>query len=174
LQLNSVLGGHGKVTVEERCNICACRLHRSGGYATPTVLGRSHATDHHYVAERFFGRSKNRRGTVRERVFVTCPWQSEGLTATYCYECHEELLHNPVFTAKDIKAFARLVTIRNLSEDQKPAGRDKLAGRIQLLHEVIEAGLKALVPEDDEAGVPPNNEMHLTRSATARRRGPRR
>jgi hypothetical protein len=136
----------------ERCSICGCRVHRSGEYAKPTVRGRSHATNHHYVAERFFGRSKNRPGTARERVFVTCPWGSEGLTATYCYECHEELIHNPVFTPKDIQALARLVAFRNLSEDEKPEGREKLAGRIQLLHEIIEAGLKGLAQEKADSG----------------------
>src|SRR5580692_11502054 len=33
---------------QERCAICGCQLHRSGEYATPTVAGRSHATEHHY------------------------------------------------------------------------------------------------------------------------------
>ena len=35
------------------CAICGCRLHRGGEYATPTTEGRSQATKHHYVAERF-------------------------------------------------------------------------------------------------------------------------
>jgi hypothetical protein len=48
------------------------------------------------VAERFFGRSNNRRGTQRDRVFEECPWGIEGQTAVFCYDCHEELLHNPV------------------------------------------------------------------------------
>jgi hypothetical protein len=78
-------------------------------------------------------------------VFDTCPWGVEGLTATYCYECHEELLHNPVFAPQDIEGFARLVAARGLSEEQKPEGREKLAGRIRLLHEVIGAGLAVLL-----------------------------
>src|SRR2546430_8694767 len=45
-------------------------LHDALPISAPTVPGRSHASRHHYVAERFFGRSKNRRGTQRERVFV--------------------------------------------------------------------------------------------------------
>ena len=65
----------------------------------------------------------------------------------YCYECHEELLHNPVLTAKDVDRFARLVAQRDLGEAEKPPTREKLAGRIQLLHEVIDAGLRALTSE---------------------------
>ncbi len=133
--------------MDERCAICGCSLHRSGEYAKPTVLGRSHATEHHYVAERFFGRSKNRPGTSRDRIFDVCPWNAEGQTAVYCYECHEELLHNPVITPADVEAFARLVSKRGLSEDQKPESREKLAGRIQLLHEIIHAGLTVLLKE---------------------------
>jgi hypothetical protein len=119
-----------------------------GDYAKPTVKGRSHATDHHYVAERFFGRSKNRPGTTRERIFETCPWGEEGSTATYCYECHEELLHNPVFTPADICSFAALVASRGLTEEEKPVTRKKLGGRIQLLHAIIQAGLASLAAQE--------------------------
>lgn len=62
----------------------------------------------------------------------------------YCYECHELLLHNPVFLPEDIRAFAALVRSRGLDEDEKPRGHEKLGGRVQLLHEVIAAGLQAL------------------------------
>jgi hypothetical protein len=129
---------------EERCGICGCRLHRGGGYALPTPEGRSHATEHHYVAERFFGRSANRKNERRERIFETCPWNVEGQSGVFCYECHEELLHNPVFTSADIELFAALVRRRGLQEDEKTVSRQRLAGRIQLLHAVIAAGLKSL------------------------------
>lgn len=117
----------------------------------PTAVGRSHATEHHYVAERLFGRSKNRRGTKREGIFAECPWGLEGKAEAYCYECREELLHNPVLLPDDVSGFARLVQFRDLAEDQKPEDRKKLAGRIMLMHEVISAGIRALL---NEAGVP--------------------
>lgn len=128
----------------ETCQICSCKLHRDGEYAKPTTKGRSHATKHHYVAERFFGRSNNRRQTKREAIFNTCPWREEGGTAIFCYECHEELLHNPVFLPADVLAFFELVKARKLDETDKTEDRDKMAGRIKLLHEVIQNGLKAL------------------------------
>ena len=129
---------------DERCGICGCRLHRTGGYALPTPEGRSHATEHHYVAERFFGRSTNRKHEHRERIFERCPWGLEGQRGVFCYECHEELLHNPVFTKADIERFAALVRRRVLNEGEKSASREKLGGRVQLLHAVIAAGLNSL------------------------------
>jgi hypothetical protein len=129
----------------ERCAICGCELHRTQGtYARPTVEGRSHASKHHFVAERFFGRSNNRRGTQRDRVFEECPWGVEGQTSVFCYDCHEELLHNPIFLPVDIARLADLVNERRLDEDRKTGSKDKIAGRIKLLHEIIQRGLKEL------------------------------
>lgn len=129
----------------EKCALCDCQLHRSGGYGLPTIQGRSHATKHHFVPERFFGRSQNRRGEQREPIFSGCPWGYEGQTAVYCYECHEELLHNPVLLPQDIQAFAELVEKRGLSEKQKTDSKDEICGRIRLFHEIIVAGLSALL-----------------------------
>ena len=117
------------------------------------AINPSHATRHHYVAERFFGRSTNRRGEQRERIFETCPWSAEGKSAVYCYECHEELLHNPVFTEANIGRFKDLILQRALDENAKPETREKLAGRIQLLHEVIAAGLSALLMHEDDLSI---------------------
>ena len=82
----------------EACAICGCSVNRCGNYARSSVEGRSHASKHHFVAERFFGRSTNRRGTKRDGIFKTCPWGHEGECGVYCYECHEELLHKPCFS----------------------------------------------------------------------------
>jgi len=131
----------------ETCGICGCELNRSGNYATPTPEGRSHATAHHFVAERFFGRSTNRRGNQRTPIFEACPWGVEGEKAFFCYECHEELIHNPVFLSDDVIRFAELVERRGLAEPIKTENRDKLAGRIELLHEVIARGIGALQGE---------------------------
>ena len=137
----------------ERCAICDCVLHRTAGtYARPTIDGRSHATKHHFVAERFFGRSSNRRGTVTDGVFSSCPWGHEGETAVFCYECHEELLHNPVLLPKDIETFAQLVKSRGYSEDHKSSDRSRLGGRVQLLHEALERGLAALANDLKQSG----------------------
>lgn len=130
-----------------RCEICGCPVHRDGDYAKPTVRGRSHATRHHHVAERFFGRSANRRGTERDPILTECPWDAEGLTSTFCYECHEELIHNPVFLPEDIRRFSELAKAHGFDESVKTRDRSKLAGRIKLLHEVIETGLRQMTEE---------------------------
>lgn len=57
---------------------------------------------------------------------------------------HEELIHNPVFLPDDVEGFAELVEHRGLAESTKTESRDKLAGRIELLHEVIARGIEAL------------------------------
>jgi hypothetical protein len=54
------------------------------------------------------------------------------------------LLHNPVFLPADVASFARLCSERNLAEQEKTESRDAIRGRIELLHEVIEAGLSVL------------------------------
>ena len=132
----------------ETCAICGCELHRTKDtYALPTAEGRSHASKHHFVAERFFGRSKNRRGTQRDKIFEKCPWGVEGKTTTFCYDCHEELLHNPVFLPEDIDRLANLVKERGLDENRKTESKDKIAGRIKLLHEIIQRGLEELKGE---------------------------
>jgi hypothetical protein len=139
--------------MNKNCALCGCQLNRSGEYGTPTVQGRAHASEHHFVAERFFGRSKNRPGTQRERIFSECPWGQEGQSGIFCYECGEELFHNPVFLPKDIQNLAALVRLRGLNEEQKPDDREKMAGRVQLLHEVIEAGLKHIGEQNNACDV---------------------
>jgi len=138
----------------EKCAICGCQLYRGGDdYAKPTVEGRGHATEHHYVAERFFGRSGNRPGTTREAIFKQCPWDIERKKDVYCYECHEVLLHNPVLLPEDIAGFADLVRRRGFGEEHKTEDRERLAGRIVLLHEVFSAGLRVLLGGDVSSSV---------------------
>jgi hypothetical protein len=139
-----------RTETKETCGICGCTLNRGGEYATATIQGRSHATKHHYVAERFFGRSANRRGTQRKGLFLICPWGLESKSGVFCYECHEVVLHNPVFLPEDIAAFAELVRRRGFSETKKPDDQEKLAGRVRLLHEIIVAGLTILKVHPDK------------------------
>jgi len=139
-----------KSSVKEFCGICGCKLHRNGDYAKPTVKGRSHATKHHLVSERFFGRSVNRKGTQREPIFEICPWENEKITMVFCYECHELLLHNPVMLPEDIELFHLLVKRNGLSEMTKSKDYSKIAGRIKLLREVISLGLKTMCNREEK------------------------
>ena len=63
----------------------------------------------------------------------------------FCYECHEELVHNPVLLPADIALFADLVKQRGFSEKVKTESREPIAGRIALFHEVISSGIASLV-----------------------------
>jgi hypothetical protein len=128
----------------ESCAICGCPVWRSAETARPTIAGRSLATEHPYVPERFFRRSADRHDAATGGLFDTCPWGQEKQATVCCRECHEELMHNPVLLPADIQAFAELVRKRGLGEDDKPETKDKIAGRVLLLHEVIATGLLAL------------------------------
>jgi hypothetical protein len=134
--------------MNENCAICGCQLYRiAGTYASPTIEGRSGASRHHFVAERFFGRSSNRRGTKTEGIFISCPWGHEGEFGLFCYECHEELLHNAVLLPKDVAILAELVRVRGFTEEVKTESRTKIAGRVALFHEAISRGLELLHEE---------------------------
>ena len=132
----------------ETCAICGCKLvYLKNAYGKSTVEGRSHASRHHYVAERFFGRSKNRPSVIKDAIFDQCPWGLEGKEAVFCYDCHEELLHNPVLLPEDIANFRLLVERSGCSELEKTDSREELGQRIRLLHEAIAVGLKYLLNE---------------------------
>ena len=89
----------------------------------------------------------NRRGTQRPALFSRCPWDLEEKTDVFCYECHEGLIHNVVFLPDDIRKLRELIRLRRLSEDRKTESRKKIAGRIELLHEMIATGIDRLLEE---------------------------
>ncbi len=121
----------------EYCGICGCELNRNGKYASPTIEGRSHATSHHYIASRF------------NKLVQYFPWKAERKSEVFCYECHEELLHNPILLPKDIELFSKIVKKRKFDEGKKVENIDKHAKRIVLFHEVIAKGLQMLAVEEN-------------------------
>ena len=132
---------------EERCGLCGCCVHRKGEYGKPTLKGRSHATSHHYVAERYFGRSGNRPGTEVERIFQKDPWGMEGKTGIFCYDCGEVLLHNPVLLPEDISKLSELYRLKNVNEGDKADNMLKYRERIKLFHEIMQKGLDMVLTE---------------------------
>jgi len=130
---------------DQTCTLCGCLVHRTGDYGQPTVKGKSHASLHHFVAERFFGRSANRPGELRDAYPLSEAYQQhEGRTGVFCYECHEELLHNPIILPDDLSLLHQLFVTRGLTEIQKSEDRTKAAGRVSLLHEIIRRGLESI------------------------------
>ena len=128
----------------EPCSICGCSVHRKGEYARATVKGRSHATWHHLIAKRFFGRKANKRSGKIDAIFERKDWEAEQDKIVLCYDCHEVLLHNPIFLKKDLDRFRMLIKDHGFNETKKTESTRQLAGRIVLLHEIIEKGLEVL------------------------------
>ena len=135
---------------EERCSLCGCRLHRTGNYAENTLKGRSHANSHHYIAERYFGRTKNNPGIQKNGVFDKDPWGIEGKTGIFCYDCGEVLLHNPVLLPKDISKLSEIYRLNGVNEDEKESNMKKYRERIRLFHYTIQKGLDSLLKETKE------------------------
>jgi hypothetical protein len=76
---------------------------------------------------------------------MACPWGQEGVTSVFCYDCHEEMIHNPVLLSGDVKRFADIVKRRGLDENTKTESREKIAGRIKLFHEIIQRGIEEII-----------------------------
>jgi hypothetical protein len=134
--------------MSDKCDICGCAIHTDGEYATDTAKGRSHASKHHYVANRFYGHSKNNKGKNRTAIFLEDPWKIKGKTGKFCYDCHEELLHNPVLLPEDLQRFVKLVNHNQLNEIEKTDSKEKLRLRIMLLHEALALGINKLLEDD--------------------------
>jgi hypothetical protein len=134
--------------MSKKCAICGCKIHTGGNYAADTVQGRSHTSKHHYVADRFYGHSKNNPAKHRTAIFTYDRWKVEGKTEIFCYDCHEELLHNPVLLPEDVSGFTKLVKSHRLNEKKKTKSKEKLAGRIELLHKALALGINKLLEDD--------------------------
>jgi len=129
----------------ETCLLCGCIVHRSGSYGQPSIEGRSHASAHHFVAERFFGRSANRPGELREALPLSETYRVfEGTAGVFCYECHEELLHNPILLPDDIAKLRQCFVQKGITETEKTNDRILAARRVALLHEVIQRGISSM------------------------------
>jgi len=59
-----------------------------------------------------------------------------------------------VLLPHDIDGLAELVQQRGFAEKNKPKSMKKLAGRIVLFHEVIEAGLEAVLNKESKEASP--------------------
>jgi len=139
----------------ERCALCRCLVHRTRGtYATDTHEGRSHATGHHLVPQRFLGKSATRRKKgPRTAILRPDTFPTPGELLVFCYECHEELLHNPMLLEEDIRRLAELFELSEASEpDGKPFEKVRLARRIEIFHNTIAEGVRCLLARKQNGG----------------------
>ena len=110
------------------CVLCGIEF-TTGAYATES--GRYNKSEHHLFPTRFKKYGISQRSLAKKLNVETRDFDSVHL----CYECHEELLHNPVFTSKMIKGLSHLMR-----------GKD-LEGRVITLSRVIELGIIEAVRE---------------------------
>lgn len=107
----------------DHCMLCRIEF-TTGVYATES--GRYNRSEHHLFPARFKKYRISQRSLAKKLNVETQAFHSVYL----CYECHEELLHNPVFTTKMIKELSHLMRCKSL--------KDKV---ITLSH-VIELGIR--------------------------------
>ena len=131
-----------------KCQICDCKIHNNGEYAKPTIRGRSHASRHHYIAERFYGRTKNKQKYKARPIFKDEFTEYEKKYGLFCYECHEELLHNPIVLPESINKLKKLIRKMGYHESSKGASRKKIAQRIKLFQEIISLGIDELTTRE--------------------------
>ena len=68
----------------------------------------------------------------------------EGTAGVFCYECHEELLHNPILLPDDIAKLRQCFVQKGITETEKTNDRILAARRVALLHEVIQRGISSM------------------------------
>ena len=126
---------------KEKCEICGCQLtSKQDTYGQDTLAGRAHQTKHHNIAKRFYGQQNGRKPIFKKKDRTGNGWN----VTRCCFECHEELLHNPILTSKNIKTLSTLVKKTGSGERRKPEDKKRIANRILLFHAVIDTGLEAL------------------------------
>ena len=108
---------------------------KKGQYAKDSINGRSYPTKHHLIAKRFYNKK-------RKKIFETIDKPS---VVELCYDCHEELLHNPVLSANDIEKFSMLIKQKECNETIKDDSKNKIRERIDLFAEIIAEGIKTLL-----------------------------
>ena len=112
----------------DHCMLCGIEF-TTGVYATEN--GRYNSSEHHLFPTRFKKYGISQRSLAKKLNVETQDFDSVYL----CYECHEELLHNPVFTTKMIKELGYLMLGRSLED------------KVIIISRVIELGIKEAIKE---------------------------
>ena len=113
----------------DRCVLCGIKFTTGGVYATES--GRHNRSEHHLFPARFEKFGISQRSLAKKLNVETQDFDSVHL----CYECHEELLHNPVFTTKMIKGLSHLMKGKSFED------------KVITLSRVIELGIEEAIKE---------------------------
>jgi len=113
----------------DHCMLCGIEF-TTGVYATES--GQYHRSTHHLVPTRF-----KKHGISQRSLAKKLNAESEDLDSVHlCYECHEVLLLNPVFTTKMIKELSHLIKGKSLED------------KVVTLSRVIQLGIREAIKEE--------------------------
>ncbi len=111
-----------------KCQLCNIELqegNQNNIYGTDE--GMNHISRHHLFPKRFKDYFTN--DEIKEIFQIETPQ----IVENFCYECHEEVLHNLVLNREIIDKLSKLFE-----------GKDKKT-RIMIFHEIIKLGLEAIL-----------------------------
>ena len=114
----------------DRCVLCGIKFTTGSVYATES--GRHKKSEHHLFPARFEKFDISQRSLAKKLNVETRDFDSVHL----CYLCHEELLHNPVFTTKTIEGLNHLMRGKSFED------------RVIILSRVIELGVREAVKKE--------------------------
>ena len=109
---------------KSRCMLCGIEYSTGAVYATEH--GRHSRGRHHLFPRRFEKYDMSQEGFAKKLDVET---RDLGFVHL-CYECHEELLHNPVLTAKMLDELSHLMRGKNFED------------KVIILSHIIELGIK--------------------------------
>ena len=111
----------------DHCMLCGIKFSTKGVYGTE----KYHRSEHHLFPLRFKKYRINQRSLAKKLNVETQDFDSVHL----CYECHEELLHNPVFTTKMIEELSHLMKGKRLED------------KVITMFRVIKLGIREAIKE---------------------------
>ena len=111
---------------ETKSQCMLCGIEYATGVVYASEHGRRSRGRHHLFPRRFEKRGMSQEGLARKLDVET---RDLGFVHL-CYECHEELLHNPVLTIKMLDELSHLIKGKSLED------------KVVTLSRIIELGIK--------------------------------
>jgi uncharacterized CHY-type Zn-finger protein len=117
----------------DHCMLCGIEFPKTGVYAEKTESGQHYRAEHHLIPKRFEKYHISQRSLAKKLNVGT----QDFVPVYLCYECHEELLQNPVFTTEMIKELSHLIKGKSLED------------KVVILSHVIELGIREAIKEEE-------------------------
>ena len=113
----------------DHCMLCGIEFTKTGVYATKS--GQHKRGEHHLIPKRFEKNGISQVSLAKKLNVGTRDFEPVYL----CYECHEVLLLNPVFTTEMIKELSPLIKGKSLED------------KVVILSRVIQLGIREAIKE---------------------------